>query len=487
MLRLLLCLAVLLSGLLGCSPREAPPELRWRFLGGQFLKDQTNAPVLREVLNLPEAGPLAEPLAQLLARGWWRLATDNAEPTAEALANGAELMADLLQQRSTGEVMGGPDGREFALAVQVPSHRVGVWEKAWPAWIQAFHAARGGKPGNPSVIPHEGGLLAVSDAHLLPPDSIRQRLAAYSPDTDALFQLDMAIAQRPSTQVTFTTTNGNVRLAAVVTSLRTLPKTLPEWNLPSFIREPLIQFTALRGLNEITAGWLEAQPWTGGRWPEQVFIWGQPANDPTSIRFPFLAARMADPQAMIDQWYRRLAPQFAPVSPAPLYQGQILQETNPSRLIIVGGFPVTPVLQVTEQEEKPFVTFGVFPLIRSTNPLEPEMIARMSRTNVLLYDFEFTSEAIRQWNAFLQLPDLFEGRQGIMSYPGTRWLLAAGPRIGECVTEAVVTGEREIQVLRKSPVGLTGLELTALVRALDPTPPMRRVLIPTNHPTSKPN
>jgi hypothetical protein len=75
---------------------------------------------------------------------------------------------------------------------------------------------------------------------------------------------------------------------------------------------------------------------------------------------------------------------------------------------------------------------------------------------------------------------LLEGRQGIVNFPGSRWLIAAGPKLGECVTVVTRSGDRSLEVVRKSPVGLSGLELTALTKWLDPQPPLRRQL--TNSP-----
>src|SRR4030095_10366807 len=98
---------------------------------------------------------------------------------------------------------------------------------------------------------------------------------------------------------------------------------------------------------------------------------------------------------------------------------------------------------------------GLVPAALATNPPAPEMIARLNRPNVVLYDWEFTSEAIKHWHALAQLPALFEGRQGILTDPGSRWVLAAAKKLGEAVTEAEVTGDREISVQRKAPAGLT--------------------------------
>jgi hypothetical protein len=284
-------------------------------------------------------------------------------------------------------------------------------------------------------------------------------------------QFDSNVKGRPGAQVAFTTTNNNVRLAATVTTVESIPAALPEWTIPFFIREPLVQFTAARGLEPLTAGWLNLDSLSGPSSINQLFIWGQPS---LPLRFPFMAAQVDRPKALLDHLYQRFESSFAPASPSPLYLGRLVQDTN--RLVLAGGLPVAPVLQMSEIEAKPFVTFGVIPMTRTTNPPAPEMIRQMSQPNVLVYDFEFTSESVKQWNALLQLPGLLEGRQAIVTYPGNRWLLAAAPKLGECVTVVTRSGERSVEVLRKSPIGLSGLELTAFIKWLDPQPPLRRPL-----------
>ncbi|MBN9690541.1 MAG: hypothetical protein J0M24_09900 [Verrucomicrobia bacterium] len=476
MSRILLCLTALILGLTGCSRPETPPELRWRFLGGRLLQLQTNAPALRTILTLPEAAALAQPLARQMAQAWWNFGQADGEPPPAALEAGAQLTQDLIQQLSIGEVVPASGGREFALAIQVDPARVAVWEKSWPAFISALRTARGGSAGGPpAVTRRDVWLLAVSDSTLFPAEATFRRLATYPPVPGALLQFDSAVKGRPGAQVAFTTTNGNVRLAATVTTVESVPATLPAWELPSFIREPLIQFTAARGLKPLTAGWLELDSLTGSNPINQLFIWGQPN---VTMRFPFMAAQVDQPKALLDHLYQRFQNSFAPASPSPLYQGRLLQDTN--RLVLLGGLPVAPVLQISEKETKPFVTFGVIPMIRTTNPPAPEMIQQMNQPNVLVYDFEFTSESVKQWNALLQLPELLEGRQGIVNFPGSRWLMTAGPKLGECVTVVTRSGDRTLEVVRKSPVGLSGLELTALTKWLDPLPPLRRQL--TNSP-----
>ena len=477
MSRLLLCSLALVALLAGCSRKENKAEVRWRFLGGRVLQTQTNAPALKEVLNLPEITALSTPLANQLIRSWWSLGKATGEPSAAALADGRNLVQDLIQQLSIGEVFIGEGGRrEFALAIQVPANRTSLWEHSWPAWIQALNSARGVAAGTakPAVVRKDVWLVAVSDTSVLSADDAMRHLAAYPPETGALLQFETALPEVPPTKVSFVTTNGNVRVMATAQTPKTLPSSLPDWDLPGFIREPMIQFTAARGIDALTAGWIKPEDAPGGSWPNQLFIWGQPN---INMRFPFAVAQVDNPQAHLDHLFKKYQPFFAPAATQPRYMGQLLRETN--LLTIAGGVPGAPTLQA-EQEKKPLLTFGVVPLIRTTNPPSAGMIAQMSKPNVMYYDFEFTSEAISQWNAFLQLGDLLEGRTGIMTYPGTQWLLAARPKLGECVTVITKEGDQKLQLIRKSPIGLSGLELTALSRWLDPKPPLRRMM--TNSP-----
>ncbi|HRI16128.1 MAG TPA: hypothetical protein PLX89_24275 [Verrucomicrobiota bacterium] len=474
--RFLLCSLVALGVVLtGCGRRDPQVEFRWRFLGGQVLKAQTNAPALRDILLLPEAGPLAGPLARQLAGVWWSSGTADRELPEAAARDGASLTADLLNHLSVGEIVRTPGGaREFALALQLPAERAEAWERAWPAWIEAVHSAREGKAGAPSVVRRDPWVLAVSDATLLPPDTTFRRLAEYPPIAGALLQFEAHVPDFPAIRGAFVPTNGNVRLTATVRTSKSLPPLFPAWQLPTALREPIVQFSAIRGLNDWGQGWLNPTPWTGGAWPSEVFVWSQQG---LALR-TYLAARTDHPEQIVQHWFKRLESSFAPFSPAPLYLGRLIQETNPPRLIVTGGLPVAPVWQAYEDDGRKFLTFGLVPMAQATNPPAPEMLARLNRPTVLLYDWEFTSEAIKHWHALDQLPALFEGRQGILTDPGSRWLLAAAAKLGESVTEAEVAGEHEVSIQRKAPAGLTGLELTLLAKWLDPVPPMR--LRPTN-------
>ena len=470
MLRLVLCIVAILA----LNPANAAdpgpqPEIQWRFAGGDALQTQTRAPVLAKVLTLPEATAVGPVLSRHLAETWWRFTTGKTNIPPAALEAGVALAHDLLRSGSVGEVLRGTKGREVAVAIQLPADRIAVWEKRWPAWVGAIQSARNpASASRPQLLRKDAWVLAVSDSATQPMESTLARLTVPSPSPGTLLHWKSAIAGRPALELTFAPTNGNVRVEGTLKPIQPIPEPLPGWLVPGFIREPLVQFTAARGLDPLTAGWLDPKPSTGSGWPNQLFVWGQPNN---SYRYPYFAAQYDDPTGYLKRLHGIYRGGFAPDSATPRYKGELFATTN--RLVLAGGLPLAPMVEAMTKEKKPLVTVAMIPLVKTTNPPSPEMLSQMNRPDMLVYDFEFTSDSIRQWNAALQLPDLLEGRSVVTTTPAVRWLLAAGPLIGECVTTVTRKDASHALIRRKSPVGLSGLELALLAKWLDPVPPVR--------------
>lgn len=469
MLRLVLCIAACLALVSANGAATGPhPEIQWRFVGGQALKTQTDAPVLNKVLTLPEASAVGPSLSRHLAETWWHFSTGSTNVPVGALEAGIALAHDLLRNTSAGEVLPGKGRREVAVAVQLPADRIAVWEKQWPVWVAAQSGRNPSSTSRPQVLRKGSWVLAVSDATAQPAEATLARLTAPSSSPSALLHWESQVAGHPALALTFLPTNGNIRVEGTLKPTRPIPERLPEWMVPGFIREPLVQFTAARALDVLAAGWLDPKPSTGSGWPNQLFVWGQPNQ---SYRYPYFAAQFDDPTGYLKRLHEIYRGGFAPASPTPRYKGELFANTN--RLVLAGGLPLAPMMEAMVKEKKPLVTLAMIPLVKSTNPPSPEMLSQMNRPEMLVYDFEFTSDSVRQWNAALQLPDLLEGRSVVTTSPAVRWLLAAGPLIGECVTTVSRKDASNAVIRRKSPVGLSGLELALLAKWLDPVPPIR--------------
>ena len=470
MLRFVLCIAASLTLFSAHGAGPGPQaEIQWRFVGGLALQTQTNAPVLRKVLTLPEASAVGPSMSRHLAETWWHFATGRTNVPPAALEAGIALAHDLIRSASAGEVLPGKGGRELAVAVQLPADRVAVWEKRWPAWVGAIQAARNpSSTSKPQLLRKDSWVLAVSDAATQPVEATLARLTTSASAPGTLLQWQSRVVGQPALELSIVPTNGNVRVEGSLKPIRPIPERLPDWMVPGFVREPLIQFTAARGLDPLTAGWLDPKASTGSGWPNQLFVWGQPNR---SYRYPYFAAQFDDPMGYLKRLHEIYRGGFAPTSPTPRYKGELFANTN--RLVLAGGLPLAPMVEAMTKEKKPLITLAMIPLVKTTNPPSPEMLSQMNKPDMLVYDFEFTSDSIRQWNAAFQLPDLLEGRSVVTTSPAVRWLLAAGPLIGECVTTVTRKDASNALIRRKSPVGLSGLELALLAKWLDPVPPIR--------------
>jgi len=464
----------------GCSRPEAPSELRWRFAGGAALKAQTNAPVLAECLSLPQANAVLGPLSQRLAEAWWHIGTGG-KPSAPAdLSSGVALIPELLEHESLGAVLLQPTGgHEFAIAVRGLGSSGNAWESQWMSWTRAMRASRG-DGGDPAAIRKDDWLVVVSDATAFPPARAWDQLNGLPAEPGAQAQFDLRYPGRVGIKAAMTCRDGAARWTATATLGKPLPSPLPVWDIPGAIREPLVFFTAIRGVPALLPSlpWLQA--WAGGILPSEVFLWGQPGRPDWG--HSYAAAHMEDPAAAVEALYRRLTPLFATNGSA-AYRGQLHLDAQAHRLVVAGSVPAVPTFEAQSEGNKKYLTFGFLPAVRSTNALAPEMLAQLNRPNLLYYDWEFTSAAAHHWHLGRQLLDLMEGRHAVVTTPATQWLLAAATKMGECVTEGLVTAPDTIAIRRKSPIGLSGMELATLAGWIDPEPSIRRVLpSPTNAP-----
>ncbi|MBL9174079.1 MAG: hypothetical protein JNL10_11135 [Verrucomicrobiales bacterium] len=465
----LLTLGLALSG---CSRPDAPSDFQWRFAGTTALKAQTNAPVLAEALRVPQANAALGPLAARLAETWWQLGTGGKPLSSQDLAAGIALIPDLLSSESTGEFhTQATGGMEFVVAIHGVLNDGGAWEKQWAAWVQAMHAARGGG-GAPGTARLDGWLVAVSDSSQTTPQKAWKALAARKAAPGALAEFEVKYPGQVALQAAMTCREGAARWTA--TARLAQPVTaIPAWELPGAIGEPIVFFTGIRSVPSLLQSLPWARSFAGKIVPKQVFAWGQPGLPDWG--HTYFAALMDAPVAAVTELNRRFAPLFPP-SESPRFRGLLHFDETIPRITISASVPVVPSFEAQKQGDRGYLTFGFLPAFRPTNSLAPEMLAQLNRTNLVYYDWEFTAAAAQHWHLLGQIEDLMEGRHAVTSTPATQWLLAVAPKAGETVTEGLLVDSKTIALRRKAPVGLSGLELAALARWIDPPPPMRRVL-----------
>jgi hypothetical protein len=114
---------------------------------------------------------------------------------------------------------------------------------------------------------------------------------------------------------------------------------------------------------------------------------------------------------------------------------------------------------------------GIFPNgPRTKQPLPPELLAKLDRTNLVYFDWENTGERLSRLPQLTQLA-LMETRH--KQFPAQsaagKWLSRIGPALGVAVTEVTETAPEALSFKRSAPAGLTAIELTALANWLEAT------------------
>ncbi len=444
----------------GCKPSEPVPESRWRFVGGTTLTLQTNAPALRAVLSLPESLALRGPLLTNAAQLLWHVASGKTNAPADALAAALPLVADLADRLSIGETILSASGyREFALAVQGDAPRAQAWQAAWPKFIAAAQAAQGGTPGKPQVAILSGWIVAVSDSGLITPETALKSLAQIPAEPQVVLHLEAKVPGWPAGVLSVAVRDGAVRSQLKVSTGDSLPQKLPAWKIPPFVKDPLVEFTAARGVTPWLAELPAVGPFLQSAPPSQWFVW---AYGDVSLQ-TYIAGLTDNPEKLIAGVHDQLKDAFKPGRT----MGQLDYQPDVGLLKIIGLPIAFPLLTAVHTNDASYVTFGAFATRPRVVDLPKEMVAQVQRDNLMLYDWEISAAVAQHWNAFRQLNQIVHTLPLNNRTPGQKWLTAITPKLGNCVTEALVTGEHELTVTRNSSVGLSALELTELAWSLD--------------------
>jgi hypothetical protein len=192
--------------------------------------------------------------------------------------------------------------------------------------------------------------------------------------------------------------------------------------------------------------------WAQDKFPFQTF-WAFPANDVTNT---LIRVGERAPRLLSEDWQSR--------GKAQISWNSTNQQVFWDRLM-----GVTPYLRPARDVGREFVVGGLFPTLTLTNSFPSELLSQFSgRTNLLYYDWEITQTRLYQWWVTAQLfAVISEQGQLHTNTAGLPWLMKVGPLLGETVTEITANAPREWTMERKSHIGLTGIELVALVRWLE--------------------
>jgi hypothetical protein len=273
-----------------------------------------------------------------------------------------------------------------------------------------------------------------------------------------------------------------------------LPFDFQPWNIPTnLIHGPLHSFAAVQGLKPFLASlsfWSTLQKADP---PNDIYFWAQSAA-PTLTFAAFPRERPTEFLAAVGE---RLFPIWNPWL-ATLREGQLSWSPSAQKMTWAGVPMMSPFLQTATNSQTLFVLSGFGPGALTDKPLPDWLIPDiLSRTNLVLYEQEFTGGRVDAWLYLSQTLRLVGWKAQLpRESVFINWFKSVGEKLGNTKTLIFKTGDQQLQFERSSSIGFNSLELNLLAdwfesprfpQALHtfsvPGPPIPKRWLETNSPT----
>lgn len=487
----------------GAPPASTPPGetvARVHWLGKKRLAADTNAAAFMDIWKLPESAKLETQTLDKLSLVPWRLLKGATTTNGATVARLRPLLDDLVQAESYLEIRGATNQPgELVLAIRLGEARAQLWETNLAAVLESLTgvrpvapaAGRRGwslkKPDAPRLIelaragewtviglgPEQNTLLAAVRARLE-----RDHVPFAARTTDFWLEADFDLRRvagalapgwnlpegLPRTSLTVIGTGRDVVTRGQFNFAGLRPFELEAWNVPTnLIHDPLISFTAIRGVGPLLASlkmWHDLQL---GPPPNQLFFWaleGIPVQT-------YFAAPLPDASNQVHAAAELLVRQTGrwPDTNTML---NFVRATDYNGAVWAGVPFMSPFLRSVDAAGGRFAFGGLFPDALTNRP-PPELLPQiLGRTNLVAYDWELTGPRIESWIFTGQLFRLVVDRAQLPpESAGMAWLKAIAPRLGNCATAVTRTGAEQLSLVRNSSVGFTAVELHALADWLE--------------------
>lgn len=239
------------------------------------------------------------------------------------------------------------------------------------------------------------------------------------------------------------------------------------WRMPTnTISDPLISFTAVRGLRNLVKELAVVRELGMSQLPDSVFGWAL-----ASIPFQtFVSWEWPEGRDSLPSVAAKAAVVATNRLPG-LTHGKIEYKAEEKRVVWTGMPILQPFLTGASEKDAGYVLGGVFPPPRRYVAGPQELYAEVVKnTNVLYLDWEITQKRMDDWR---QLKNLYWMLSGYIppntNHAAQRWLADTNitRKLENAMTEVSVVSGRELAVRRTSSIGLTGFELVMLLRWVD--------------------
>lgn len=449
--------------------------------GFAHLAAGTNASTLQEIWKLPETETLRSMALEKLTPALLNvLVNANAPTNSNNAALLRPLLDDLLRSESVFEmVQRGDRPPVWTLALRLDEARKDLWREntakllqgggaflfsgkltnGWIALARDSTTVDSTLPTNTPLWREVGSLPATvpESPHWLRADADWPRLTNAIPACSwlALPKFDLTVQGK----------DDGLRTEVHLHFAKPLNWPIEPWQLPTnTIRDPLISFTALRGFGP----WVKTRDWFQklglASLPNQLVAWGQ-SDTPFQIQ---LAAPVGDATNEL----KRIAASWVPLVNSNLVDTPIepvqvhtnVAQINTRMLFLV------PFIRVAPEPAGQFLNAGIFPVQPGPKVPPAELFEQLNRTNLVYYDWEITQFRLGQLRETLDLlGTLLTLPQMGTNSVARRWVDAAAPKLGNTITELSATSSEELSLVRRSHIGLNGLELVALANWIEST------------------
>ena len=500
--------------------------VRCHFVGTLALANNTNGSRLKELWGLPESRRLAEQSLQKLAHAPRTLYQVNPAQNERGAALLRPMLDDLVRHESFLQVRGPADKTaEWTLLVELPGERLKVWRaslaelmRVWnlgtaatnviegfPAWelkrAEAPALVRCVEAGQWLVFGiGENPLPAVVEAArrikgggrpVAMPSGYWLETELNLPRLRAALELPATIPW-PSAKCSITGSGESLRSNARMSFPEPLPA-LDPWQIPTnIINDPLVSFTAARGVSPWLKNCRLLQQLELSPVPNAFFFWAQ-GGKPLQQYVPFqtfVAFPLPDAAAKLEGAAAR-APSLFDADWQKRGLAQVAWQTNEHQLFWKGLLAITPFLRPAEFQHSEYVVGGLFPPSPVTNPPPAELFSQVTaQPKLAYYDWEITEARLFHWRIMAQLFAVIASKpQFTTNTAALPWMMAVERNLGNTVTEITADSPAVWSLVRKSHVGFTGIELVALARWLESTnfPRLSFELPPDRPPHPAPN
>ena len=507
MKKIVASLVLIVAGLgFGCfetsSKRQgesSQPLCQFHFAGAARVAKDTNNAKFSQILALPATGDLRKFALGKLAKApqsFWRgnLPSDGGDQSVLI----KPLLDDLWEAESYFEARGPTNRAESVLAIELNDARASLWStnlwKLMEAWklgtpsemnvggFKGWEAKR--QTAAPSVVQfvraEKWVLIGFGPERLKMLPSLMQQVGkagrpvtalngsfleaeADFPRLEGWFPL-FATYRLPFSRMVIAGKGENIRTELRMQYSDSVPWTFEPWKIPTrLITEPLISFTVGQGLAPILAQFDSVKELGLKTLPNQFCLWGQGYDNCQT----FLTLPMANPSNVI----QTIAPTAPRVVKSRLKDsmGDLGWKSNKAELVWFGLPFIVPQLRPTWDGKEGFLFAELFPMSPRTNAPPPELFNQViGQKDLVYYDWEITQARIPHARQMYQLYNIVNRRQMIPSTaPTEKWLSAIAPLLGNTVTEIRKSSAKELTLVRKSHLGMTGFELVTLARWID--------------------